>query len=112
MKNFPKLIIVAFCLFAALPFLWHMSSSFKNADEVTNIPPTILPARPTLENYVELFEHRPFLKYWLNSFMIASLSSLLCVGSAAPAAHRLARSSARTRVVATSALLGLAFVPP
>jgi trehalose/maltose transport system permease protein len=84
----------------------------KDGAEVTQIPPTILPARPTLENYFELFEHRPFLRYWLNSFMIASLASLLCVASAAPAAHRLARSSPRTRGVASAALLGLAFVPP
>ena len=112
MKNLARFIVVAFCLFSTAPFLWHVLSSLKDGAEVTQIPPTILPARPTLENYFELFEHRPFLRYWLNSFMIASLSSLLCVVSAAPAAHRLARSSARTRVVASSALLGLAFVPP
>jgi trehalose/maltose transport system permease protein len=112
MRNFPKILVVAFCLFAALPFLWHVSSSFKDGDEVTKIPPTILPTRPTFENYFELFEHRPFLKYWLNSFVIASLSSLLCVASAAPAAYQLARSGVRARVLVSSALLGLAFVPP
>jgi multiple sugar transport system permease protein len=87
-------------------------SSLKDAGEVTNIPPTILPARPTLENYFVLFEQRPFLRYCLNSFVIASLSSLLCVASAAPAAYRLARSTRRARVLVSSALLGLAFVPP
>jgi multiple sugar transport system permease protein len=112
MRNLAKFVVVAFCLIAAAPFLWHVVSSLKDAAEVTKIPPTILPARPTLENYFDLFQQRPFLRYWLNSFVIASLSSLLCVAAAAPAAYQLARSGLRARTLVSSALLGLAFVPP
>ena len=112
MKNLAKIVVIAFCLVAAAPFLWHVVSSLKDSDEVTKIPPTILPARPTLENYFDLFQQRPFLRYSFNSFIIASLSSLLCVASAAPAAYRLARSGTRPRILVSSVLLGLAFVPP
>jgi len=112
MKSFSKFIVIAFCLFAAGPFLWHVVSSLKDPAEVVQIPPTLLPVRPTLENYFELIERRPFLAYCLNSFIIASLSSFLCVASASLAAYRLARSRGRARVAVSSVLLGLAFFPP
>jgi multiple sugar transport system permease protein len=111
MRNLSKIVVVIFCALAAAPFLWHLVSSLKDPAEVTQIPPTLLPARPTLENYFALFQQRPFLRYCLNSFIIASLSSLLCVVSASLAAYQLARGGARTRAAVSSALLGLAFVP-
>jgi len=111
MRNLSKFVVVVFCAFAAAPFLWHLVSSLKDSAEIAQIPPTFLPARPTLANYVALFEQRPFLRYCLNSFIIASLSSLLCVVSASLAAYQLARGGAPTRAAASSALLGLAFVP-
>src|SRR5215467_448972 len=111
MRNLSKIVVVLFCAFAAAPFLWHLVSSLKEPTEITQIPPTFLPAHPTLQNYFALFEQRPFLRYCLNSFIIASLSSLLCVVSASLAAYQLARGGVRMRATASSALLGLAFVP-
>ena len=112
MKNLAKFAVVLFCALAAGPFFWHFVSSLKGAVEVTQIPPTVLPARPTMENYFDLFRQRPFLTYCMNSLIIASLSSLLCVSSASLAAYQLARSTVRARLVVSSALLGLAFFPP
>ena len=84
MKILSKLFVLALCALAAGPFVWHLLSSLKDPVEIARIPPTIVTARPTLENYFSLFEHRPFLRYCMNSFIIASLSSLLCVASASP----------------------------
>src|SRR5215472_2862593 len=112
MRNFSRFVVVVFCALAAAPFLWHLLSSLKSATEVTQIPPAFFPARATLENYVDLFRQRTFLTYCINSFIIASLSSLLCVTSASLAAYRLARSGMPTRAAASSALLGLAFFLP
>jgi multiple sugar transport system permease protein len=112
MKTFSKLAVILLCALAAGPFFWHIVSSVKDPAEVTQIPPTLLPVRPTIENYVYLFAQRPFLTYGMNSFIIASLSSVLCVASASLAAYRLARSGAQVRSLVSSALLGLAFFPP
>src|SRR6476619_2865205 len=111
MRILYKFVVVAFCALAVGPFLWHFSSSLKDAAEVTQVPPTFLPARPTLENYVVLFEQRPFLRYCLNSFIISSLASLLCVAAGSLAAYRLARAGEHTRGIVSAALLGLAFFP-
>jgi len=112
MRNLSRLVVIIFCALAAGPILWHLASSLKDAAEVTQIPPAFLPSRPTLENYFDLFVRRPFLTYCLNSFIIASLSSLLCVAAASPAAWWLARSGRRSRAAVSGMLLGLAFFPP
>ena len=112
MRKFSKLVVIVFCAVAAGPFLWHLVSSLKDPAEVTQIPPTLLPTRPTVDNYLGLFRQRPFLTYCINSFLIASLSSVLCVVSASLAAYPLARGGGRMRAAVSSALLGLAFFPP
>ena len=76
------------------------------------MPPTFLPADPTLDNYNELFERRPFARYYQNSFVISALASLLCVASASMSAFVLTRSEARLRSGVTSGLLVIAFFPP
>lgn len=112
MRVFSKCIVAMFCVIALAPLLWHGISSLKTAAELTAIPPLYWPTSPTVENYSELFHRHPFAIYYLNSFVIASLASLLCVGSASLAAYRLARFRASMRSLISSALLVVAFFPP
>jgi multiple sugar transport system permease protein len=86
-------------------------SSLKTASEISVVPPTLIPQHPTLANYTELLERRPFARYLANSFVIAALASVLCVAAASLTAYRLARSSARFRGLVSSALLAAAFFP-
>jgi multiple sugar transport system permease protein len=112
MKLWTRIFVIIACLMAAAPFLWHAVSSLKDSSEVARIPPLLLPQKPTFDNYTALFAQRPFVRYCLNSFIIASLSSLLCVAAASPAAYRLARSGMKTRTAVSGVLLVLAFFPP
>jgi trehalose/maltose transport system permease protein len=105
------ILVVAFCGLAVTPLFWHLLSSLKDSAEIAMIPPTLIPARPTLANYAELFRRRPFPTYLLNSMVIAALSSLICVGAASLAAYRLARAESRFRSIASTVLLALAFFP-
>jgi multiple sugar transport system permease protein len=112
MRRWSRAFLVACCVLAVAPIAWHVISSLKSAQELTRIPPTWLPEAPTLDNYAELFARRPFARYYLNSFVIAGLSSVLAVGAAALAAYALARTRPRVRRVCTSTLLVVAFFPP
>ncbi|MGH9679290.1 MAG: carbohydrate ABC transporter permease, partial [Candidatus Acidiferrales bacterium] len=73
------------------PIAWHLVSSLKSPAELTSIPPIIWPGSATLDNYRELFTRRAFGRYYANSFVIAALSSLLCVLASALVAYKLAR---------------------
>ena len=112
MKGFSRLFVVACCAAALAPIVWHVISSLKTPSELTLIPPTLFPHEPTLLNYKELFQRRPFFRYYANSSIIAAMSSLICVASASLAAYRLARTGRRLRSTVRSALLAIAFFPP
>ena len=112
MRVFSSILLAVFCVLAVAPLAWHGISSLKTPNELTSVPPTLLPHRPTIANYEELFSRRPFGRYYANSFLIASLSSLLCLAAASLTAYALARTGPKLRRYATSSLLTVAFFPP
>jgi ABC-type glycerol-3-phosphate transport system permease component len=65
-------VLTAFALFMAQPFIWMVLTSLKNLDEVYRIPLSWWPDDPTnVGNYVRIFTERPFHLYILNSFVVA-----------------------------------------
>jgi multiple sugar transport system permease protein len=65
-------LIVAGTL-AALPFFWMVASSFKSAEEIRQVPPTFLPADPTLDNYDTIWNdpELPLGTFYRNSAFVA-----------------------------------------
>jgi multiple sugar transport system permease protein len=59
-----------------LPLVWMVSTSLKPADEVISWPPQLIPRAPTLDNYRGIFEVAPFGRYFLNSLLVSSASTL------------------------------------
>jgi multiple sugar transport system permease protein len=112
MKWAARLFMGFACALAVAPLVWYSVSSVKSAAELAQIPPSFLPTHATLKNYAELFLRRPFATYYLNSVVIASLASLICIGSASLVAYRLARARKRFRMGVSYALLVMAFFPP
>jgi multiple sugar transport system permease protein len=112
MKWPARIFILSLCAFAVAPLLWYSLSSVKNSAELSRIPPTFLPSHVTLGNYAELFLRRPFAVYYLNSAVISSLASLVCILCASLVAYRLARAPRHFRSTITYSLLVLAFFPP
>ena len=93
------------------PALWILFTSFKTESELMRIPITILPAAPTLENYVRVFVDQPILTFLFNSFMVATLSTLLCVVVSACAAYALVRLRVPAPNLILSVLLAVAMFP-
>lgn len=54
-------ILVIAAALMVVPFVWEFLTSFKTNNEVASIPPTILPADPTLNAYETFFASVPFL---------------------------------------------------
>jgi multiple sugar transport system permease protein len=71
------LLLILFALFFLLPLLWMVSTSFKPFEEWLN--PNWIPANPTLENFRSIFNDKslPVGFWFLNSFLIATLFTLL-----------------------------------
>jgi multiple sugar transport system permease protein len=106
------IIVWVFCLLAVAPLAWHSVSSLKTTDVLTRIPPQILPESLTLVHYQDLFARRPFAAYFVNSLVIASLATMLCLGAGATAAYKLVHLPRRTSSAVAGVLLVLSFFPP
>jgi len=73
------LVFVFLLLFFVLfPFAVMVSMSLKAPDEQFTSPPYLVPKRPTLDNYFHVFGRGSmFARYFLNSFLVASLATLV-----------------------------------
>lgn len=64
------LILLVLCIGALVmlyPFLYMILSSFKFNQEIIRLPPTFLPAAPTLSNYQLVLNENHFARFFLNS---------------------------------------------
>ena len=73
---FAALIVVVNGFF---PAVWILLTSLKTETELLQVPITYLPLAPTLANYVLAFTAQPILRFMWNSFVVAALSTVLCV---------------------------------
>ena len=72
-----------------VPFMWMMLTSFKTLIEAAD--PAWMPAAFRWGNYPEVFEVIPFLRFALNSLVVAGWVTLLQVITSAMAAYSFAR---------------------
>lgn len=92
--------IAAIGLIVLFPLAWMVSVSFMSTGEAAVFPPPLLPARPTLEHYADLFVRQGMGRYLWNSFALASLATLLALAFTVPAGYAFAklRFSGRERL--------------
>jgi len=84
-------ILSALALFFIFPFLWALSTSLKTSTDVLAWPPKWIPKPATLDAYNYVISHVPFVRYFINSFIITLLGIVFNVGFASLAAYPLAR---------------------
>jgi multiple sugar transport system permease protein len=83
--------LVLFTLFAVVPVVWTILSSFENRVDIISTPPVIL-FKPTLGNYQKLLETYPdFGKYVFNTVSTSAVSTALLMLLAVPASFAVAR---------------------
>ena len=91
--------------------MWILLTSLKTETELIRSPITYLPDAPTLDNYATAFTAQPILRFMWNSFVVASLSTVLCVLVGALAAYALTRLRMPYRNLIMSLLLAVAMFP-
>lgn len=82
------LMIAVIILFTILPFLWMLSSSFKNSETIRTIPIRWIPEHPSLEGYERVFHMQgfSFARASLNSLFLSIVCTVVAVLSATMAA--------------------------
>lgn len=100
----PYLLLGLGVLVTATPYLWMISSSFKNQVEIFAFPPTLIPQSPTLENYGQVMDRLPLLRIAFNSFLVSLSVTGLAIFFGALAGY----AFARLKFIGREFLFGLA----
>jgi multiple sugar transport system permease protein len=93
------------------PLIWMILTSLKRERELIRVPITYLPAEPTLQNYVQVFEQLPFARFMLNSAVVSVSATLVCVLIAALAGYALGRLAMPKRRVMLTGIVMTSMFP-
>jgi len=66
-------ILSAISLVMLVPFLWMITTSFKEPQKIFAYPPQLIPTTFRFENYADVFKLIPFESFYFNSVYIAIL---------------------------------------
>ncbi len=85
-------LLILLALLVLVPLLWLVSTSLKGpSEDIFSSPPALLPAEPSFEAYVRLFQDNPLTTYLLNSTVVSVLAVLANLLFCSMAAYPLAR---------------------
>jgi len=66
-------------IIAVFPLFWMLVTSFKTPEEISSIPPTIIPKNPVDKNYMKIFHDQFFPRYFLNSIIVSVIVTVVSV---------------------------------
>ncbi len=84
-------LLAAALILYGFPFIYLLLTSFKTPLEAIAVPPTVLPAQWTLENYVSALSREGVPAALINSVITAVISTVLSLVLAVPAAYAITR---------------------
>lgn len=63
-------ILIIGCIIMIFPFLWMLLTALKTYTEATRIPPTLFPEVLNVSNFPKAFAAQPFVKMYINTFLM------------------------------------------
>ena len=105
------LILIVFTIYTLAPIVWVFSTSFKTKAEANRFPPTIIPEKPTLENYVFLMNNSQMVRSFFNSLIVVIPATILCVAVSALAAFAFSRYSFAGGKTLLVIIMGIFMIP-
>ncbi len=93
------------------PLYWMLATSFKSAEEVQRVIPTLFPHSFHPENYLNVLTRANFLHYYWNTIVMTAGILILQVGTGTLAAYGFACGSFKGREVLFYVVLGALMVP-
>lgn len=94
------------------PLYWMLISALKSPQELQQAPPTWFPSDPSLSAFTTVFEVVPFASAFLNSLLIAGLSTLSVVVTSVLAGYAFAKYRFRGRDALFWVVVATMFLPP
>ena len=92
-----------------MPIVYMMSTSFKWPHEIYNLQ--IIPDDPTIENYTYVLEDGRFYKWFVNSLIIATITTISAVIFDSLVGYTLCKFRFRGRMIVFIAILSTLMIP-
>ncbi len=111
--NWSYIIVLAIAILWVLPLLWVLFSSLKSEVEVVSWPITWIPQTITFENFFSIFDdsQAPVARWFFNSFLNATLHTILTLVLCSMSAYAFARFEFKFRDQLFYAMLATMMVP-
>lgn len=112
-KVFVYFFLCLGAMFTLLPFYWMLITSFKTEAEVSQIPATFFPMKPTFANYMNVFsgKNSVLLRYIGNTIFVGVCTTALTVVTTILAAFAFSRLEFKGRDTIFALLLGTMMIP-
>ena len=105
------LVSAVLALTMVFPFLWMLSTSLKELNDVFLFPPQWIPDPIRWDNYVRIWEAVPFARYFLNSIIMVAGTVVSQLIVSTLAAYAFARLRFKGRNVVFLLVLAMMMVP-
>lgn len=99
-------------LLSVLPVVYILSLSLQSFREASALPPTIVPARPQWQNFVEVTARVPIFDFFRNSLLYSLSTTALLIVTTTPAAYALTKLRIPGASLITALFVGSILVPP
>lgn len=94
-----------------MPIVFAVSSSFKTLQDAFSTVFQIIPARPTLDNYIHVFKRLPFVRITANTFFIAACVTVFKTVTSLLAAYSLVYFNYKGKTGFYFLMLSTMFIP-
>jgi multiple sugar transport system permease protein len=99
-------------VFAGFPILWMFFTSLKSNTEIFALPPRLLPDRFTIVAYLSIFSDPVKVRFFINSYLVAGVVTLLTLLIAILTAYGFSRYSFRFKNTLNVFIISTQTVPP
>lgn len=107
-----RMTILTIALIVVLfPLYWMINTALKPNGEIFQLPPSFVSENWSFDAFVSLVSTRPIVTYFINSLIVATGTTALCISLASLAAYGLTRFSIRIEPLILMGLLFIKMLP-
>lgn len=99
-------------VYACFPVLWMLLSSLKSNTEIFSLPPELFPKEFTLKAYHSIFSSPMKVRFFLNSYLVATVVTFLTLFVAILAGYSFSRHSFKLKKPLNLFIISTQTVPP
>lgn len=99
-------------IYTLFPIIWMISCAFKQNTEIFTIPQKIIPRNPTLDAFRSVFTDKVKLRYFLNSYIVAFVTTGITIAIAILTGYAFSRYNFRLKKPFNAFIIMTQSVPP